>query len=123
MTLWRVIIKNKKPCYGHPVTVECFKQRPHNKVILVFKEKKMINISVYVVVNLTINDKDEYRIYEKGFFPLLKKHNGTFITFDDSPEVLEGPKPLPGRAIIFSFPVFDIAFLESLTESEINLCT
>ena len=64
----------------------------------------MTNISVYVVVNLTITDADEYRIYEKGFFPLLKKHNGTFITFDDSPEVLEGPRPLPGRAIIFSFP-------------------
>ena len=27
----------------------------------------MKNISVYVVVNLTINDADEYRIYEKGF--------------------------------------------------------
>ena len=64
----------------------------------------MLNISVYVVVNLTITDSDEYRIYEKGFFPLLKKHNGTFITFDDSPEVLEGPRPLPGRAILFSFP-------------------
>ena len=64
----------------------------------------MTKISVYVVVNLTINDPDEYRTYEKGFFPLLKKHNGTFITFDDSPEVLEGPRPLPGRAIIFSCP-------------------
>ena len=28
----------------------------------------MANINVYVVVNLTINDADEYRIYEKGFF-------------------------------------------------------
>ena len=26
----------------------------------------MTNISVYVVVNLTIIDADEYRIYEKG---------------------------------------------------------
>ena len=53
----------------------------------------MTNISVYVVVNLTIVDADEYRIYEKGFFPLLKKHNGTFITFDDSPEALEQRQP------------------------------
>ena len=75
-----------------------------DKLILVFIGEKMADISVYVVVNLTINDADEYRIYEKGFFPILKKHNGTFITYDDSPEVLEGPKPLPGRAIIFSFP-------------------
>ncbi len=39
----------------------------------------MANINVYVVVNLTINDADEYRIYEKGFFPILKKHNGSFV--------------------------------------------
>ena len=54
-----------------------------DKLILVFIGEKMADISVYVVVNLTINDADEYRIYEKGFFPILKKHNGTFITYDD----------------------------------------
>ena len=65
----------------------------------------MANINVYVVVNLTINDADEYRIYEKGFFPILKKHNGSFITFDDSPECLEGEQPTQfDRVIIFSFP-------------------
>ena len=62
------------------------------------------NISVYMVVNLTIHDKDEYRIYEKGFFSFLKKHNGTFITYDDNRKILEGVEPLPGRTIIFSFP-------------------
>ncbi len=62
------------------------------------------NISVYMVVNLTIHDKDEYRIYEKGFFSFLKKHNGTFITYDDNRQILEGVEPLPGRTIIFSFP-------------------
>ena len=60
------------------------------------------NISVYMVVNLTIHDKDEYRIYEKGFFSFLKKHNGTFITYDDNRQILEGVEPLPGRTIIFS---------------------
>ena len=69
----------------------------------------MAKINVYIVVNLTINDAEEYRIYEKGFFPILKKHNGTFITYDDSPDVLEGPKPLPGRVIIFTFPSEDDA--------------
>ena len=62
------------------------------------------NISVFMVVNLTINDLDEYRIYEKGFFLFLQKHNGTFITYDDDRLVLEGIEPVPGRAIIFSFP-------------------
>ena len=62
------------------------------------------DITVYIVVNLTINDPDEYRIYEKGFFSYLKKHNGSFITYDDNRVVLEGIEPIPGRAIIFSFP-------------------
>ena len=47
------------------------------------------NISVFMVVNLTINDPYEYRIYEKGFFSFLQKHNGTFITYDDDRLVLE----------------------------------
>ena len=65
----------------------------------------MKNIPVYMIVNLQINDSDEYKIYEKGFFPFLKKHNGSFITFDDSPECLEGNKPKQfDRVIIFSFP-------------------
>ena len=45
----------------------------------------MGDITVYMIVNLKINDADEYKIYEKGFFTFLKKHNGSFITFDDSP--------------------------------------
>ena len=65
----------------------------------------MSDIKVYMIVNLKIKDPDEYRIYEKGFFPFLKKHNGSFITFDDSPECLEGEKPQQfDRVILFSFP-------------------
>ena len=46
-------------------------------------------------------DKDPLGI----FIPFLKKHNGSFITFDDSPECLEGNKPMQfDRVIIFSFP-------------------
>jgi uncharacterized protein (DUF1330 family) len=64
----------------------------------------MINVPVYMIVNLKINDPDQYRVYEKGFFSFLKKHNGSFITFDDSPECLEGEKPIQfDRVIIFSF--------------------
>ena len=64
-----------------------------------------MNTPVYVVVNLKITNAEVYRIYEKGFFPLLKKHNGTFITFDDSPVLLEGDQPAQfDRVIMFSFP-------------------
>ena len=65
----------------------------------------MSAIPVYMIVNLKINDPDQYKVYEKGFFPFLKKYNGSFITFDDSPECLEGEQPTQfDRVIIFSFP-------------------
>ena len=64
----------------------------------------MSTIPVYMVVNLKVTDADQYRKYEKGFFPLLKKYGGTFLTFDDSPINLEAAAPREGRMIIFSFP-------------------
>ena len=64
----------------------------------------MSEVGVYMIANLTVNDADEYRKYEKGFFPILKKFGGEFITFDDNHETLEGTDPLEGRVIIFKFP-------------------
>lgn len=65
---------------------------------------------VYMIVNLaSINDPDGYRAYEKGFFPILKKHGGEFVTFDDSPDTLEGTETLTGRVIIFKFPSAEAA--------------
>lgn len=59
----------------------------------------------YMIVNLSeISDPVAYRTYEKGFFPLLKKHGGEFIAFDDDSETLEGQETLSGRMIIFRFP-------------------
>ena len=67
-------------------------------------EVQMSEVGVYMIANLTVNDADEYRKYEKGFFPILKKFGGEFITFDDNHETLEGTDPLEGRVIIFKFP-------------------
>ena len=65
----------------------------------------MEDVKVYMVVNLQVEDKDTYLKYEKGFFPILKRHGGEFITYDDSFEHMEGSEPLTGgRMIIFSFP-------------------
>ena len=65
----------------------------------------MEDVRVYMVVNLEIEDKDTYLKYEKGFFPILKRHGGEFLTFDDSFRHLEGSEPLSGgRVVIFSFP-------------------
>jgi len=64
----------------------------------------MEDLPVYMVVNLSVTDKDEYRTYEKGFFGILKKYGGSFITYDDHSETFEGDSPRDGRMIIFSFP-------------------
>ena len=64
----------------------------------------MKEVKVYMIANLQIHNAERYREYEKGFFPLLKKYGGEFITYDDNRQILEGVEPLPGRTIIFSFP-------------------
>ncbi len=62
-----------------------------------------------MVANLIIEDTDEYRKYEKGFFGILKKHSGSFITYDDEAVTFEGDSPRSGRMVIFSFPSEDAA--------------
>ena len=64
----------------------------------------MVEVRVYIIANLQIHDADRYREYEKGFFPILKKYGGEFITFDDKIEHLEGEKPIEGRTILWTFP-------------------
>lgn len=64
----------------------------------------MSDVAVYMIANLVVHDADEYRNYEKGFFPILKRFGGEFVTFDDSHENLEGDSALEGRVIIFKFP-------------------
>jgi len=57
-----------------------------------------------MIANLVVTDVDEYRKYEKGFFPILKRFGGEFITVDDNHETLEGTDPTVGRVVIFKFP-------------------
>jgi len=64
----------------------------------------MSDVAVYAVVNLHVTDAAAYRQYEKGFFPLLKKYGGEFVTYDDQAFTLEGTSPRTGRMIIFKYP-------------------
>lgn len=64
----------------------------------------MSDTPVYMLVQLIVENADEYRKYEKGFFPILKKYGGEFVTYDDKPDTFEGFSPMQGRAIIFKFP-------------------
>ena len=64
----------------------------------------MSKTPVYVIANLLVKDPSTYREYEKGFFPILKRHEGTFLTYDDNALTFEGANPPKGRMIIFMFP-------------------
>lgn len=57
-----------------------------------------------MVANFVVHDADEYRKYEKGFFPILKRHGGEFFTYDDSTVTFEGEAPPEGRVVMFRFP-------------------
>lgn len=59
---------------------------------------------VYMLVNLVVEDPERYRQYEKGFFPILQRHGGSFVTFDDQSVTFEGSGPPEGRLVIFRFP-------------------
>ena len=52
---------------------------------------------MYMFANFTVHDAatltDRYREYEKGFFPILKRHEGTFFTYDDNTVTFEGSDP------------------------------
>lgn len=63
----------------------------------------MSNTPVFIIANFTVHDADVYRKYEKGFFPILKKHGGEFITYDDNTRTLEGAAPREGRVVLFKF--------------------
>ena len=69
----------------------------------------MSEVPVYVIANIVIKDPDTYKKYEKGFFPILKKYKGQFITYDDNISQFEGSSKVSGRVILFSFPNENLA--------------
>ena len=62
---------------------------------------------VHVVANFTVQDAAKYREYEKGFFPILKKHGGEFIARGGKFVQLEG-RERP-RNVVAKFPSVDAA--------------
>lgn len=67
------------------------------------ESRTMNDTPVTLIAAFTIHDTETYALYAKGFFPLLKKHGGRFITYDDTAVTLEGTHP-GGRLVMFRFP-------------------
>ena len=64
----------------------------------------MSDAPCFMIANFHVHDAESYRKYEKGFFPILKRHGGEFFTYDDNTDTLEGSSPREGRMVIFKFP-------------------
>ena len=60
-------------------TLEARFKIPKNKVVG-YDSRIMSDSPVHFIAHFTINDADKYRVYEKGFFPILKAHNGSTVT-------------------------------------------
>ena len=67
----------------------------------------MNNFEIIVIANLEVNDANEYRKYEKGFFPILKKYNGSFIVRGGEQITTEGE--CFSRNVVVEFPSYEIA--------------
>ena len=70
----------------------------------------MSDIPVYMVVNLHVTDAETYWDMEKGFFPILKKSGGEFVTYDHNPMNIEVVASRSGRVIIFRFTSEQVAW-------------
>ena len=59
-------------------------------------------MTVYVVADITIHDRDGYRQYEAGFMDILKTHGGRALAADEQPRVVEGNWERT-RVVVLSF--------------------
>jgi uncharacterized protein (DUF1330 family) len=60
-------------------------------------------VTVYLIAQLTIHDRDRYQRYSAALMPTLIPYGGSVLAADNSPEVLEG-KWSGDRLVILSFP-------------------
>lgn len=60
-------------------------------------------MSVYVIAQIEIRDRDEYNLYQAGFTEVFSKFEGEILIVDENPRVLEGDWPYT-RAVLIRFP-------------------
>ncbi len=60
-------------------------------------------MSVYIIAEITITDREQYRRYEAGFMDVFGDFEGRILAVDEAPEVLEGEWPAT-RTVLIEFP-------------------
>ncbi|MDH5737654.1 MAG: DUF1330 domain-containing protein [Gammaproteobacteria bacterium] len=60
-------------------------------------------MSVYVIAQIQIHDRDKYSEYEAGFMEIFASYNGKLLSVEESPQVLEGDWSFT-RTVLLQFP-------------------
>ena len=60
-------------------------------------------MTVYVIVQLSINDRARYDRYQSRFFEVFRKFSGRLLSADENPQVLEGAWDRD-KLVMMSFP-------------------
>lgn len=65
-------------------------------------------MSVYIIAQINIKDREEYKKYEEGFDEIFANYKGIVKTVDDDPVILEGEWPYR-RTVLITFRTEDEA--------------
>jgi uncharacterized protein (DUF1330 family) len=60
-------------------------------------------MTVYIINNMTIHDREAYKTYLRAFSPVFERHGGSVLAVQDSPRPMEGAWPYD-RTVLLSFP-------------------
>ena len=60
-------------------------------------------MTVYIIAQITIADRAKYDEYEAGFMEIFEKYEGTMLSVDEEPRVLEGEWKAT-RSVLIRFP-------------------
>ena len=60
-------------------------------------------MTVYVLADIEIHDRDRYDRYGAGFMEIFAKHRGSLLAVDEQPKVVEGDWQRT-RLVLLSFP-------------------
>lgn len=61
------------------------------------------DMSVYIIAQISIHDREEYRRYESGFMDVFAQFQGELLAVSESATVIEGQWPCT-RTVLMRFP-------------------
>jgi uncharacterized protein (DUF1330 family) len=65
-------------------------------------------MAAYIICNMCIHNRDDYKTYARGFMPVFQMYGGTVLAVHDAPAALEGSWPYD-RTVLLSFPTREAA--------------